>query len=215
MGLKDALMRFLRREKQPTQRFEAMQSDVKAMQIESYPSEPQEQAAIELQKDSLELGVAAGYTGRTLRDIDSSLNRIEIQMATKDWVTAQFQGTLTLLVDMQKNTQNNIENICKTIENIEILVKNIENHQIERKMVVSTELTAKMREVLAILQEINEISYEDLAKRLNISVSSIRGLLSIVAKRTGRIKRFEKDNKGWVSYISSDSKRFQSDSQSI
>lgn len=218
MGLRDALIRFLHREKQGDKRFEAMQSDVKALQIDNFPSDTYQltqPATIGLQKDSLELGVAAGYTGRTLRDIDSSLNRIELQMATKDWVSAQFQGTLSLLVDMQKISQNNIENIRKTLENIENILKNIKNHQIGQKSEEKNELTAKMREVLIILKEVKEISYEDLARRLNVSISSLRGLLSIVARRTEGIKRFERDNKGWVSYAQDDSKRFESDSQSF
>lgn len=218
MGLGDSLMRLLRRDKE---RFKSLRSDEQAMSSETSHGIPQQAEAMEIQRDSLELGLAAGYTGRTLRDVDSSLHRIELQMATKDWITANLQGTLNMLIDMQKNNQNDIENMRKRLEIIEKIAKNIENEVISHEHIEKAELTAKMREVVEILQQVREISYDDLAQRLGISVSSLRGLLSIIARRTGTLQRFDKDRKGWVKYVStansagsSDSNRLDSDFKS-
>lgn len=188
MGIKDALIKLLHREKQPIQRFEAMQSDVKAMRSEEIAQYPEQSTGLEIQRDSLQLGLAAGYTGQSIRTIETTLNRIELQMATKDWVTANFQGTLDLLLNMQKNNQEYMENMRKRLENIENLVKSIEDNVIYHKSKDQEEMTAKMREAMKIIELSGEISYEDLSRRLNISISSLRGLLSIISRRTDRIK---------------------------
>ena len=46
----------------------------------------------------------------------------------------------------------------------------------------------------------NEISYEDLAKELGISISALRGLLTLTLRRTSNIERVRKNGKGWVKY---------------
>jgi len=114
---------------------------------------------------------------------------------------------------MQKNNQEYMENMRKRIENIENLVKSIEDNVIYHKAKDQQEqMTAKMREALKVIELSGEISYDNLAAKLDISVSSLRGLLSIIARRTDKIKRFEKDTKGWVSFVmNSDSKRFEID----
>lgn len=212
MGLKDAVMRFLRRGKQDDQRFEALQSDDEALRSVDIPQYEESPGSLEIQKDSLQLGIAAGYTGKSIRNIESTLNRIDIQMATKDWVVANFQGTLDMLVSMQKNSQEHMESVRKRLENLENLVKSIEDNIIFRKSKGNELMTAKMKEALKIIELSGEISYDDLSNKLEISVSSLRGLLSVIARRTDKIMRFEKDNKGWVSFvISSDSKRFESE----
>lgn len=62
-----------------------------------------------------------------------------------------------------------------------------------------------MAELISIVKEAKEISYEELARRLNIQISALRGLLSNILKRNEMIERFSIDNKGWVRYIGDDS----------
>ena len=45
---------------------------------------------IRIQKDALELGLAAGYAGRSLHNIESTLERMESLMVTKDWMTGKL-----------------------------------------------------------------------------------------------------------------------------
>ena len=204
-------MRFLRRGQQEGQRFEALQSDAESLRSVENTQYETSPGTLEIQKDSLQLGIAAGYTGQSLRNIESTLGRIDMQMATKDWVVANFQGTLDMLVSMQKGNQNSIEDMKKRLESVENLVKSMEDNIIFHKSRNNEAMTAKMREALRIIELSGEISYDDLSAKLGISVSSLRGLLSVIARRTDKIKRFERDNKGWVSFvINSDSKRFES-----
>jgi uncharacterized membrane protein len=205
---------------------EALQSDLnrsKALASEELsPSIPIESTdSIELQKDSLQLGVAAGYTAHTIRDIESSLDRIESQMLTRDWFISKFDDKMSLLVESLRMHEENerkrfeiIQNFLSSLQKIALkapeplrseIFQQIE--AVERQL----PLTFKMKEILQIIKEAGEISYEDLSKRLGISVSAIRGILSNMIKRTNEIERFEKDRKGWVRYIGeSDLKRIES-----
>jgi len=204
MGLRDWISRLLHHRQL---RFEALRSDDKAMQSlagAEISEQTDEATEVAIQRDSLELGLAAGYTGRAIKEMEASLNRIELQMATKDWVMANFQSSFLMLENILKNMQNDVKNTEKRLENIENYLKSNEMHVISHISEEKTpipHLTAKMRELLSIVEQAKEISYFDLSQRLGISISSLRGLLSIVVRRTGKVKRFERDNKGWVSYI--------------
>ena len=44
----------------------------------------------EIEKDSLQLGFAAGYTGRSIHDIHKSLERIETMMPSREWILFHF-----------------------------------------------------------------------------------------------------------------------------
>lgn len=213
MGFRSTIMRLLHREQPATQRFEALRSDAEALQSVQNTQQLEQPESLEIQKDSLQLGLAAGYTGHSIRNIETALNRMELQMATKDWVTANFQGTLDVLVNMEKTNQEHMKNMRERLEYIENLMKTLEDNLIFHRARNKDQMTAKMRDALHIIELSGEISYDDLAARLNVTVSSLRGLLSVIARRTDKVKRFEKDNKGWVSFVmNSDSKRFESES---
>jgi hypothetical protein len=187
------------------QRSEAPQALQSAAIIEEKPP-----SSIELQKDSLQLGLAAGYTGRSLREIESSLTRIESQVVTKDWFSSQFGDHVAELIDLFKKHE---ENEQKRFEAIQSVLNSLyqtaekapepvkaelfqEIKAIERQL----PLTPKMKELLQVVKESREISYDELHNRLGISISALRGLLTNMAKRTDQIERFEKDNKGWAKY---------------
>jgi len=192
-------------------RFKALQSD----EISTA------QGSLDLQKDSLQLGVAAGYTAHFIKRIESSLDRIEAQILTKDWFDHKFDEKTSEFGSLIKMHEENDQKRFEIIQNILIELKNLAKkapEPVKSELVGKIEaiekqlpLTAKMKEVLEILKQSNEMSYEELASKLHISVSAIRGLLSNMSKRTDEIERFEKDKKGWVRYArKSDLNRFES-----
>jgi hypothetical protein len=57
-----------------------------------------------------------------------------------------------------------------------------------------------MEELVSLVKSSKEISYDELAAKLNITISALRGLLSTTAQRTNKIERFMVDGKGWVRF---------------
>lgn len=212
MGILDSLRRIFGKK----QSSEAIQSDLESILKRSaiaIPTEP----PIELQRDSLQLGVAAGYTGRAIKEIESSLSRIESQMTTKDWISSKFEGNITELVTLMKKHEENEERRFEAIQNsLYELLGAAKTEAIPKvEPAVKLPLTSRMREILQIIKQAGEMSYEDLAMKLNLEkVSGLRGLLSEMVKRTNEIERFTKDRKGWVRYIGkSDLNRFESEEE--
>ncbi len=173
----------------------SMQSDLSSLENQSLQSAPNtETGPIEIEKDSLHLGIAAGYTGRVLRDIEASLNRIETQMVTKDWMTIQVKDDLEKRLSTVQQTLSDMSNLASTLpspEQSQLLEK-------IRSIESNLPLTPQMERISAILEETKEISYEELASKLGIQVSALRGLLSLMSKRTQKIVRTEKEGKGWL-----------------
>ncbi len=179
------------------QRFEALQSDLKALQSSALNR-------TEIEKDSFQLGLAAGYTGKFIKEIENTLNRIESQMPTKDWLTSafldyfkfheqneekRFEIIHNLLLSLQKTAEKTPEPIKEElISKINVIKENLP-------------LSPKMEAVLLIIKEFKEISYDELAMKLGIQVSALRGLLTNLARRTNKIERFIREGKGWVRYI--------------
>jgi len=174
---------------------------------------------IELQKESVQLGLAAGYTGRALRDIERSLVRIESSLPSRDWFAAEF-GDQKRVVELLES----IRNILKihddlTMKHFEMLENTIYALQgIAQKAPepVKTEIlreirtieanlppTPKMQQLINIVKQ-GEINYTNLASALGITESALRGLLTLTIRRTSAVQRFERDGKGWVKRVSTD-----------
>lgn len=183
MGVLDKLRQIFKRSA-------SMQSD--ANRFEAMQSEPN----IEIEKDSLQLGIAAGFTGRSLRNIEDSLTRIEAQMVTKDWMTLTVKGDIEQHLAEIKTSLDSITGVAASLpeEARQQIMGQVS------KIRAQLQPTSRMIEMLSIIKETKEISYEDLASKLGISVSSLRGLLSMAAYRMPNIERFERKNKGWVRY---------------
>ena len=188
---------------------------------------------IELQKDSLELGMAAGYAGRSLKEIESSMTRIENLMVSKEWFSSQFGPQLRAIYD---SIRIHDENTSKKLGMIEFLIQSLEKTARKAPEPLKTELleqietlesqvrtpTRKMQKLVEIVKACGEVSYADLAKALDISESALRGLLSNTVRRTASITRVSKEGKGFVKYIgekkadlnqlSGDLNRFKADS---
>jgi len=165
----------------------------------------------QIHQESLQLGLAAGYTGRFIKSIEQALSRIEYQMVTKDWFKNEFEDTTPELINLikqhDKNVQQRFDSIQQTIDRMyqatgkapEPLRSELiqEIRSIEKQI----PLSPKMRELMNIVKEAGEISYADIASRLEISISGLRGLLSNTLKRTNKLKRFDRNGKGWIKYI--------------
>jgi hypothetical protein len=166
------------------------------------------QPTIELQKDSLELGMAAGYAGRSLKEIESSMYRIETLMASKEWFTTQFGPQLRAIYD---SIRVHDENTVRKLGVIEFLIQSLEKtakrapeplktellEQIDA-MTAELPLSPKMQEVINIVKQAGRISYDDLCTKLGVQRSSLRGLLANTMKRTSIIERYIEDGRHMV-----------------
>jgi len=239
MGLGSFLLRFLRQKREPEtiqsldQSLQSLESskgnDSIEYSISPYYKEPyipnvvQPTAQstlikpLEVERDSFKLGVASGYTGRSIRNIEDSLTRIEAQMVTRDWFNVQFEDrTPELLKEIGKLHQEmlihekNEEKRFEIIQNILERMKNVANiapNEVKFQLLDQIKdvesqlpLTKKMEELISIVKPTGQMSYDDLAAKLNITVSALRGLLSTTLQRTNKIERFMVDGKGWVRY---------------
>jgi DNA-binding CsgD family transcriptional regulator len=217
MGFIQTLMQILRRKpkiealESASKKEEALQQAPEALQsLQSASIITEEKPSIELQKDSLQLGFAAGYTGHALKEIESSLNRIESQIVTKDWFLSQFEDHTPELISLFKIHEENEHKRFEALQSaLEALRQTAEKTQEPIRTELFQEiktiehhlpLTPKMNELLQIVKESKEISYEELHQKLGITISALRGLLTNMTKRTDAIERFERDKKGWVRY---------------
>lgn len=157
--------------------------------ISNYGEETQEIVTPEIQKDSYQLGLAAGYTGRSIKEIEGSLARIEAQMVTKDWLL------------------NEITKIDRRIEDIEralgIIRGSLPTVPMDKdtSIVKRMPLTQRMEELLRVVRESGQISFSDLAMKMNLDISDLRSMLSIMTKRTDVIERYRIHRTGWVKYV--------------
>jgi O6-methylguanine-DNA--protein-cysteine methyltransferase len=239
MGFGDFLLRFLRQKKEPEtiqsldQSLEALESP-KGNDSITYPTssyykdvyipnvtKPSTQSTLlkpaEIDESSFKLGVASGYTGHSIRNIESALNRIETQMVTRDWFNVEFEDKTPILIkeieklhqEMQIHEKNEekraeiIQNILERMRNVANFAPNEVKFQLldQIKAVESQlPLTKKMEELVSLVKSGKEISYDELAAKLSITISALRGLLSTTAQRTNKIERFMVDGKGWVRF---------------
>jgi hypothetical protein len=174
---------------------------------------------IELQKESLQLGVAAGYTGRAIKDMEIALARIESQMITKDWFLSnlrykipEIMGILDeMKIILEKHeiiTTKRFDSIESALNRISVVseqapepIKTAINNEID-SIIQTMPLTSKMKKLISIVHESGQISYDDLGVKLGLTRSALRGLLANAMKRTDEIERFSIDNKGWVRHKS-------------
>lgn len=182
-----------------------------------FKKEKEDKESLELQKESLQLGVAAGYTGKSLREIESSLNRIESNMTSRDWFLSNFgdksSKNVELLLEIKKKLENHDASALDRLSAIESALNRMYSVANNAPGPVKDELikeigniesnlppTPKMKELVDVVKDKTKVSYDDLADNLDITRSSLRGLLSNTIKRTNRIERFSIDGRGWVRY---------------
>jgi len=189
-----------------SERFRALQSASSAMES---AEEKQERTTFELQRDSLQLGLTAGLVGKTIKDIENTLYRIESQMVTKEWFTLQFRDLLEVIQRLKEHEEKEQERFQILLEAITSLKRlstslptDLRKNLMEQveKIESTLPLTPRMKQILEIVKQKTEISYEELSKILGISLSGLRGVLTEMRKRTDEIECFIKDGHGWIKY---------------
>jgi hypothetical protein len=210
MGFFALIRRFL----QAHRPIKALENNVQAQQALGEALQKPEQAlenrSEEEIREHFQLGLAAGYTGRSIKEIESSLNRIESQMVTKDWFLSTFEDKTPSLVDLlhlhEEEERRRFEILNNLLTSLQkTLEKAAQPEQtIPSPQIIPTEkqlpLTSKMEGLILAVKEFGEISYQDLALKLGISISGLRGLLTNTLRRTNKIERFIRNGKGWVRY---------------
>lgn len=180
-----------------------------------YLSQKQKKPEPMLDKESFQVGLAAGYTGKSIKGIERSLGQIETQMITKDWFKLEFGDLFHKLLEMlnsmrktledhNSSVQERFEAIQSAVEKMETVAKKspepIKEDILKEIQTIKEQipLSPKMEELVEAIKSAGEMDYQNLAQGLGISVSALRGLLSNTLKRTDEIERFKKDGKGWV-----------------
>lgn len=109
-------------------------------------------------------------------------------MITKDWFMVEFQ-----------KVDRRIEDIERALGIIKGAIPAME--QQKAAIVKRMPLTQRMEELLRTVRETGETSFADLALKMNMDVSDLRSLLSIMTKRTNMIERYRVHRVGWIKYI--------------
>ena len=166
-------------------------------------TEPYEPSSIELNKESVQLGLAAGFTGRSIYDINTTLNRIETLMPSKDWLT----------IELSEHFRHHEENEQRRLETIITALNSIHSISLEAPEPLKTKLldriskaegnlglSNRMRELIQMVKYYKEVNYSDLAQKMNLTESGLRSLLTMTLRRTNEIEKFERDNRKWLKY---------------
>ena len=158
--------------------------------ITQLEQQPPQTTAIE--QDSYHLGLAAGYTGKSIKDIESSLARIESQMISRDWFLIHYQTLTQQVTETMSLMRRILEQLAKSGYKMPI---------ISTPSADLPKITPKMALLVDIARDSGEISYEDLSKRLGLStIHGLRSLVSEASKQIPELQRFKKGRKGWLKY---------------
>jgi predicted transcriptional regulator len=195
-------------------RSESMNQSIESPKSTIISSKKEEKPTISIDKESLKVGMAAGYISRSLISIEDGIERIEISMPSKEWITMnlvpkieQVQQAIynirEILMDHERNEEKRFEVLLEAINKLKTMAPSLpEPIKTEILSTVaslkSATLTPKMQQILDILKERREISYQELAEKLGITTDGLRGILSRMVKVCDEIERFEKDGKGWI-----------------
>lgn len=120
-------------------------------------------------------------------------------MVTKDW----------LLNEIGK-IDRRIEDIERALGIIRGSLPSMEQKGPDASIVKRMPLTQRMEELLEIVKAAGQISFADLALKMNLDISDIRSMLSIMTKRTDMIERYRFHRTGWVKYIGDKSSNSES-----
>jgi hypothetical protein len=178
-----------------------------------------DEKVLQIDKEALQLGVAAGYTSRSLKNIEDSLFRIESLMVTKDLFKTEFQEinsqmiqTLQALQTIKQSIEEHEAKEQSRFEKIVGALNQLEStaykapEPIRKEILTQIEkigaelpLTERMNKILDILKERREISFRELAQLLGYKhVSTVRGLISLMKRRMNQIETFRVNREGWV-----------------
>lgn len=211
---------------------DSLDSSPTRVRLESDSPDSVTNSGIFLEKESVQLGLAAGYTSHLIQSIESSLNRIESLMVTKDWFehkdkSTQLLGTLelikTILESHDRKTEEKFDKLHNALLRLLVVAKKVPEpfkselrSEIE-KIEAQLPLSSRMNVILLTIKERGEISYKELTSLLGYkTVDSLRSYLSKMKRRGAAIETFTKNNEKWVRlksrHTESTSQRLESDS---
>jgi uncharacterized phage infection (PIP) family protein YhgE len=215
MGLLQSIFKLFRRKEALQLESERVESLDKARS--SIPTS--DEKVLQIDKEALQLGVAAGYASRSLKNIEDSLFRIESLIVTKELfktelqeINSQMIQTLQalqsikqLMEEHEAKEQSRFEKIIEALTKLESAAYKTPEPirkeiltQIE-KIEAELPLTERMSKILSILKERKEISFRELAQLLGYKhVSTVRGLISLMKRRMNQIETFRMNREGWV-----------------
>ncbi|MEM5874808.1 MAG: winged helix-turn-helix transcriptional regulator [Candidatus Aenigmatarchaeota archaeon] len=207
--------------------YQSIQSDQKSIQSEdntratqSFQTSTNLATLLEEKEKELPTGIIIGYTSKTLKNIEEGILRLEKSLPDKEWLKAELNEYFTKVIESLKialkaidehESRSNlryesIESALNRIEEIALSLKeSTQKEQIIREISEirkNMPLSPRMQQILEMLKEKKEMSYEEIAQSIGISVSALRGLLSEMCRRTDMVERFEKDGKGWLRFKS-------------
>lgn len=162
----------------------------------------------ELEKDSLQLGFAAGYTGKSIHDINSALNRIEATMPSRDWLLVQFEEQMRRHEEGEERRLQTVLNALESLRSLSLQVPEPLRQEFTRQIdVIESKYkpSKKMKELVQLAKTYREASFSDLSDKMGLSPSGFRNLVWMTLRRTDEIETFTKkeDNrKKWLRYKS-------------
>ncbi len=180
-----------------------------------------EKTSIELEKESLKLGMAAGFISKTLIHMEELLDKITTNFPDRAWISSELRSQLSILEqkldEHERKSQERLNiliNLIHSLKEISPYLPQTYRSKLQ-KIVQEAEphLTPKMQQLVETVKSRKEISYKELAVMLGISESALRGLLSLAIERGAPLQRFRIDGKGWVRYVESIQSPNQSQTQ--
>ena len=173
-----------------------------AIDFESHQSH---QSVEPTHRTALELGLAAGVAGQSIRTIESSLQRIESLMVTKDWMDLKLRDIIKSYEEAEEKRFQTLVSLINSLHGIAersppSLRRRIET--VTSKLEKHEGLAPRMQRLINIVKEAGEINYNDLTSRLGVtSVDGVRGLVSLVLRKTDVIEKFSKGKNIWLRYV--------------
>lgn len=152
----------------------------------------------EIEKDSLQLGFAAGYTGRSIHDIHKSLERIETMMPSRDWLLVQLEEQLKRHEEGEERRLQTLLNALESLRSLSLGAPEPLKTQLLDKI---TEIESKhapskkMIELIQLVKLSGQASFKDLAEKMDLSGSGFRTLVKLTLERTKEIEKFNIDKK--------------------
>ena len=162
----------------------------------------------ELEKDSLQLGFAAGYTGRSIHDINSALSRIEATMPSRDWLLVQFEEQMRRHEEGEERRLQTILTALESLRFLSLQVPEPLRQEFTRQIdVIESKYkpSKKMKELVQLVKAYGEASFSDLSDKMGLSPSGFRNLVWMTLRRTADIETFTKKEdkkKKWLRYKS-------------
>lgn len=172
----------------------------------------------DLEKESLQLGFAAGYTGRSIHDINAALNRIETILPSKDWLLIQLEE---LLRRQEEGEQRRLGIVLEALTSLRSLSSKapepLKGQLLDTISIVESkfEPTRRMKELIQLVKLTGQASFKDLATKMDLTGSGFRSLVMMTLPRTNELEKFTVGKEKWLKHRSSSVSDVQTDVPSV